>query len=370
MESSCVVKIFSVRLDQTCPDLAGLNLRSSKFYVLFDLPSYKLEATRTPAILPTRKPGASTRQDLVLKFDYESSYDYSSRGKRQALDDMLSRYHADVNFTLICLPDESQSEVNLGRAVVRLDNRIARKDDVQKESFPVLSYYKEQVGTIKLSTSMPSLLLAVCIETNPAADDHIKDSLSRKTQSTSKADSREMCTVCISSVQLEQSCRALQNPELDNTNSFVSFDLPGFDMDETETSLSLPTPRPGWTKAKDFHLRFNFQKRFDYSYDTNYNKRIQLATLLMASPVKLPFTLVCEAEDQDSEFFLDFGTAVVKLEDRVSDGKDIQDESFPLLNGDEVVGSITISTNLPSLLREICDEIPEGKKKSITFLKS
>uniref|UniRef100_A0A1I8J8Y7 RPGR1_C domain-containing protein n=1 Tax=Macrostomum lignano TaxID=282301 RepID=A0A1I8J8Y7_9PLAT len=331
MESSCVVKIFSVRLDQTCPDLAGLNLRSSKFYVLFDLPSYKLEATRTPAILPTRKPGASTRQDLVLKFDYESSYDYSSRGKRQALDDMLSRYHADVNFTLMCLPDESQSEVNLGRAVVRLDNRIARKDDVQKESFPALS---------------------------------------RRTQSTSKADSREMCTVCISSVQLEQSCRALQNPELDNTNSFVSFDLPGFDMDETETSLSLPTPRPGRTKAKDFHLRFNFQKRFDYSYDTNYNKRIQLATLLMASPVKLPFTLVCEAEDQDSEFFLDFGTAVVKLEDRVSDGKDIQDESFPLLNGDEVVGSITISTNLPSLLREICDEIPEGKKKSITFLKS
>uniref|UniRef100_A0A1I8H1D6 RPGR1_C domain-containing protein n=1 Tax=Macrostomum lignano TaxID=282301 RepID=A0A1I8H1D6_9PLAT len=331
MESSCLVKIFSVRLDQTCPDLAGLNLRSSKFYVLFDLPSYKLEATRTPAILPTRKPGASTRQDLVLKFDYESSYDYSSRGKRQALDDMLSRYHADVNFTLMCLPDESQSEVNLGRAVVRLDNRIARKDDVQKESFPALS---------------------------------------RRTQSTSKADSREMCTVCISSVQLEQSCRALQNPELDNTNSFVSFDLPGFDMDETETSLSLPTPRPGRTKAKDFHLRFNFQKRFDYSYDTNYNKRIQLATLLMASPVKLPFTLVCEAEDQDSEFFLDFGTAVVKLEDRVSDGKDIQDESFPLLNGDEVVGSITISTNLPSLLREICDEIPEGKKKSITFLKS
>uniref|UniRef100_A0A1I8GPY1 RPGR1_C domain-containing protein n=1 Tax=Macrostomum lignano TaxID=282301 RepID=A0A1I8GPY1_9PLAT len=325
MESSCVVKIFSVRLDQTCPDLAGLNLRSSKFYVLFDLPSYKLEATRTPAILPTRKPGASTRQDLVLEIRLRN------RGKRQALDDMLSRYHADVNFTLICLPDESQSEVNLGRAVVRLDNRIARKDDVQKESFPALS---------------------------------------RKTQSTSKADSREMCTVCISSVQLEQSCRALQNPELDNTNSFVSFDLPGFDMDETETSLSLPTPRPGWTKAKDFHLRFNFQKRFDYSYDTNYNKRIQLATLLMASPVKLPFTLVCEAEDQDSEFFLDFGTAVVKLEDRVSDGKDIQDESFPLLNGDEVVGSITISTNLPSLLREICDEIPEGKKKSITFLKS
>uniref|UniRef100_A0A1I8H3X0 RPGR1_C domain-containing protein n=1 Tax=Macrostomum lignano TaxID=282301 RepID=A0A1I8H3X0_9PLAT len=123
----------------------------------------------------------------------------------------------------------------------------------------------------------------------------------------------DSCSIQIFQVHLDEQCKQLHNPDLDATRCYVSFDLPGYDMEETETPLSLPTPRPGKSRSKDFDLMFNFQKRFDFSYENEYNRRLQLATILLQGQVELRFSVVCESKDEESEFFLDLAQATVPL---------------------------------------------------------
>ncbi|PAA51581.1 hypothetical protein BOX15_Mlig024872g1 [Macrostomum lignano] len=175
----------------------------------------------------------------------------------------------------------------------------------------------------------------------------------------------DSCSVQIFQVHLDEQCKQLHNPDLDATRCYVSFDLPGYDMEETETPLSLPTPRPGKSRSKDFDLMFNFQKRFDFSYENEYNRRLQLATILLQGQVELRFSVVCESKDEESEFFLDLAQATVPLAELTVRGQELNETSFPLLSENSAVGSIKISTDLPCLLYEVLQEFPESKRSEV-----
>ncbi|PAA67348.1 hypothetical protein BOX15_Mlig004133g2, partial [Macrostomum lignano] len=181
--------------------------------------------------------------------------------------------------------------------------------------------------------------------------------------------SMEACTVQIFNVQFSETCQALRNPDLDDTKCYVFFLLPGFSQEETETPVSLWTPRPGQSRPNEFCLSYNFQRVYDYSFAGSYEKRKVLAMLLLGQKsIEIPFTVVCEPSDPESEFFVDLGKTMVNLDDRIAQGEDIREEIFPLMLNDEQVGSIKISMNLPSLLLEVYNELPDAKKSAVRFV--
>ncbi|PAA85692.1 hypothetical protein BOX15_Mlig022890g1 [Macrostomum lignano] len=170
------------------------------------------------------------------------------------------------------------------------------------------------------------------------------------------------CYVQVLELYLDPNSDSLANDDLDETACFVAFSLPGYDCEDTETPLSIKTPRPGASRDAEFTLRYNFKRTYDYNFDKNYDKRRQLASvMLLGDQSALEFSVVCEALD-GSDFFFDLAKAQLPL-DKFNDSRRPAEETLNVVSNGQIIGTLKVATDLPNLLRAVNKELPPSVKR-------
>ncbi|KAK7114118.1 protein fantom-like isoform X1 [Littorina saxatilis] len=164
----------------------------------------------------------------------------------------------------------------------------------------------------------------------------------------------DLVTVVVSHLSLEEDSPAMNNPSVNKL--FVEYKFLGLPPEDTETPFALPKPRP-------YHsIAFNFSKTIHVDMKKNYERRQQLASLLLPDDPeqgRIRFTVVSEPDDAEADCE-DVGAAYVSVRNILKTGKDIKDEDIDILDpSDEktVVGQLNVTVECLAALKAVDEEM-------------